>query len=186
MQEKRDNFIDGLEDIDPKDIIVIDEAGADLTMATEYARAEGGARIKAPKPFTTKEKYSIIGAISMMGIVAVSYLKMSVNASAFIAYIKKFLLAKLGPNKYVVLDNVKFHKNQKVISLIESTGAKVVFLPPYSPDLSPIEKMWSKIKEIIKRLKPRNKIDFHNALTDALLSVVQSDCEEWFDCCGYL
>jgi len=69
--------------------------------------------------------------------------------------------------------------------LIERTGAKVVFLPPYSPDLSPIEKMWSKIKEILKRKKPRSKAEFHDALLEAITSVNEGDFEEWYEACGY-
>ena len=84
------------------------------------------------------------------------------------------------------MDNARVHKSDAIVNLIESVGAKVVFLPPYSPDLSPIEKMWSKVKEILKRLMPRTKADFHDALAIALDSVNGEDCEEWFDACGYL
>ena len=185
MQEKRKDFIDSLSTIDPNDIIVIDESGSDLKMTTDYSRALGGARAKSSKPFKTDEKFSIIGAISMFGIVAITYLKLAVNTDAFMAYIKNFLLHKIKPGQYVILDNVKFHKNKEIISIIEGKGAKVVFLPPYSPDLSPIEKMWSKIKAILKRLKPRNNAEFHDALTEAALDVTISDCEGWFDACGY-
>lgn len=185
MQEKRENFIESLAEVDPNNIIVIDESGSDLKMTKEYSRAEGGGRIKAPKPFKTDDKYSLIGAISILGIVAIAYLKLAVNADVFMSYVKSFLLPKLKAGTYVILDNVKFHRNKSIISLIESSGAKVVFLPPYSPDLSPIEKMWSKIKEILKRLKPRSSSEFYNALSEAAYNIEQSDCEEWFDSCGY-
>ncbi len=92
---------------------------------------------------------------------------------------------KLRSGMYVILDNVGFHKSEEIIKSIESFGAKVVFLPPYSPDLSPIKKMWSKVKEILKKLMPRSKAQFHDALGKALISVTAEDCEEWFDACGY-
>lgn len=185
VKVKRENFIDSLQYIDPYDIIVLDEAGADLTMATEYSRAEGGKRVKAPKPFVSTKKFSMIGAISMLGIESIMYLELAVNTSVFLSFVKKCLSPKLKAGKYVVLDNVSFHKNQEIIQVIESTGAKVVFLPPYSPDLSPIEKMWSKIKEILKRLMPRTQAEFHDALAEATSNIQQDDCEEWFDACGY-
>ena len=84
------------------------------------------------------------------------------------------------------MDNASIHKSDEITAMIKNVGAKVVFLPPYSPDLSPIEKMWSKVKEILKRLMPRTKADFHDALGKALDSVNEEDCEEWFDACGYL
>lgn len=164
---------------------MIDEAGANLGMVTDYSRAVGGARAKAPKPFITGEKFSIIGAISIIGIVAIMYVELAVNGDIFVNYVKKLLLPQLKPGQYVVLDNARIHKSDEIVNLIEGVGAKVVFLPPYSPDLSPIEKMWSKVKEILKRMMPRTKADFHNALVTALDAVNEQDCEEWFDSCGY-
>lgn len=165
---------------------MIDEAGANLGMATDYSRAVGGDRAKAPKPFIIGEKFSIIGAISMIGIVSMMYVELAVNADIFLGYIEKLLLPKLKPGQYVIMDNARIHKSNAIVNLVESVGAKIVFLPPYSPDLSPIEKMWSKVKDIVKRLMPRTKADFHDALAKALDSVSEEDCEEWFDSCGYL
>jgi len=184
--KERENFLDSLSDIDPLDIIVIDEAGANLGMATDYSRAEGGDRAEAPKPFVTGQKFSMIGAISMMSIVAIMYVELAVNTDIFVNYVKTLLLPKLQKGQYVILDNAKIHKSEEIIKLIEGVGAKVVFLPPYSPDLSPIEKMWSKVKGVLKRMMPRTKGDFHNALATALNSVNGQDCEEWFESCGYL
>ena len=154
-------------------------------MVTDYSRAVGGDQAKAPKPFVAGQKFSIIGAISMIGIVAMMYVELAVNTDIFLNYVEQLLLPKLKPGQYVIMDNARIHKSDAIVTLIESAGAKVVFLPPYSPDLSPIEKMWSKVKETLKRLMPRTKADFHNALALALDSVNEEDCEEWFDACGY-
>ena len=174
-----------MESVAPQDIIVIDEAGADLRMDSEYARAEGGKRATSARPFARGNKFSIIGALSVLGIIAVMYVEMSVNTDIFLAFITTMLVPKLRRGMYVILDNVGFHKSEEITRIIESVGARVVFLPPYSPDLSPIEKMWSKIKEILRKLKPRSKAEFHDSIGDALNSVEYSDCEEWFECCGY-
>ncbi len=185
MVEKRADFFHAMSEIDPKDIIVIDESGSDLKQCNEYARAEGGARAKAAKPHCPGERFSIIGAISSYAILAISYVVCAVNGQIFTHFIKHLLLPKLKRGQYVLMDNISFHKQRTVRELIESVGARVVFLPPYSPDLSPIEKMWSKIKTILKKLKPRTKAEFQDALLHALDAVSDDDLEAWYENCGY-
>src|SRR3990167_5106253 len=141
---------------------------------------EGGQRAKMPKPFDMGEKLSIIGAVSLTGIVAMMYIASAVNGSIFKAYIEQLLIPKLRRGQFVIFDNVSFHKSKELIELIEGVGARIVFLPPYSPDLSPIEKMWSKIKEMLKRIKPRSKAEFHDSLLEAITSVNDDDFEEWY------
>jgi transposase len=174
-----------VEDIDPNNLIFIDESGANLGMTSEYARAESGLRAFAPKPFDQGEKFSIISAISVTGIVAMMYIAAAVNATIFKTFINELLIPKLRRGQFVILDNVSFHKSLELIAMIKATGAKIVFLPPYSPDLSPIEKMWSKIKDILKRKKPRTKAEFHRDLAFAISEVDDVDCEEWYEACGY-
>lgn len=185
VQQKRSDFLASIETISPQDMIFIDESGANLAMATNYARAEGGQRVKAPKPFNIGISFSMIGAISLLGILAIMYIESAVDTNIFSVFVKKLLLSKLKPGQFVIFDNVKFHKAKEIKDLIESRGAKVVFLPPYSPDLSPIEKMWSKIKETLKKAMPRTAAQFHDALIRSLFNVCDEDFEEWYDCCGY-
>jgi transposase len=179
------NYSYALDEIDPKNMIFIDESGTNLGMVNDYARSKGGNRAIAPKPFDIGEKFSIVGAIALTGIIAMMYVSTAVNGNIFKGFVEKMLIKKLRPGQFVVFDNVSFHKSKEIINLIESTGAKTVFLPPYSPDLSPIEKMWSKIKTLLKRKKPRTKSDFHIALAEALYSVNDEDFEEWYESCGY-
>jgi transposase len=174
-----------MDDIDPNDIIVIDEAGADLSMTSDYARSEGGTRAKAPKPHNPGTRFSLIGAIGLTCILALSYVESAVDTQIFDVFIEKMLLNKLTAGKYVVMDNVGFHKNSAIIEKIEKTGAKVVFLPPYSPDLSPIEKMWSKIKHFLKCYKPRSDAEFHTSLSNALDQINEDDLLGWYEECGY-
>lgn len=145
---------------DPSNFIFLDEAGANTSMVNDYGRAEGGKRLKMPKPADHGEKFLIISAISMLGIMALTYCNDAVNGSIFMTFLKNFLLGKLRPGHIVFLDNIKFHKSGKVKALVESVGAKLVFLPPYSPDFSPIENMWSKIKHFIKKLIHEIKKNF--------------------------
>lgn len=185
IQKRRNDYLASIDEIDPADMIFIDESGANLGMVNDYARAEGGERAVAPKPFDTGTKFSIIGAIALTGMVAMMYIESAVNSTIFKGYVERFLCPKLKPGKYVIFDNVGFHKSEEIADLIKSTGAKVVFLPPYSPDLSPIEKMWSKMKDILKRNKPRTKAEFHSVLSGALSSMNDEDFEEWYEACGY-
>lgn len=177
--------MDAAEEIDPNDMIFIDESGAHLGMTSDYARSEGGERAVAPKPFDIGSKFSMIGAIALTGVVAMMYVESAVDGHIFEEYVKQMLVPKLRCGQYVIFDNVSFHKSQKIIELISNAGARVVLLPPYSPDLSPIEKMWSKIKEVLKRNKPRTKAEFHSALAGALTSINDEDFEEWYQACGY-
>ena len=80
---------------------------------------------------------------------------------------------------------INIHTDKKIREAIESTGAKLVFLPPYSPELSPIEKMWSKLKTLIRKLKPRSPAKFHDALVEAISGLDINDFEEWYNACGY-
>lgn len=143
-----------MESIDPKNFIFLDESGAHLGMSTEYSRAEGGRRSVMPKPFNKGKKFSIIGAIKLIGIFPMMYFSSAIDMIIFKTLSNKFLIPKLKRGQLIIFDNVSFHKSQEIIDLIEVIGAKGIFLPPYLPDLSPIEKMWSKIKEILKRIPP--------------------------------
>lgn len=163
----------------------MDESGSDLRQTSDYARAEGGNRIKMAKPHNPGSRFSIIAAISTTEIVAAMYTDTAINSEIFETFIEKMLLKSLRPGQYVVMDNINFHKRLIIKEIIESAGAKVVFLPPYSPDLSPIEKMWSKAKHIIEKLRPRTKSEFHTALFDALNSINSDDLEGWYEECGY-
>lgn len=119
-------------------------------MASDYGRAEGGSRLKMPRPMDRGDSYSIIGAIGLLGVVAMLYGKIKICGAAFLTFITTQLFPKLHNNHVVFLDNASIHKSDEIRKVIERAGAKLVFLPPYSPDLSPIENMWSKIKGIIK------------------------------------
>jgi transposase len=125
-----------------------------------------------------------IGAIGITSVVAAMYVQTAVNAEIFEVFLKQLLNPKLSPGKYVIMDNVAFHKSNGIVKLIESTRAKVVFLPPCSPDLSPIEKMWSKV-EIVKRLKPRSNAEFHQSLASALHAIDEEDLQGWYEECAY-
>ena len=107
------------------------------------------------------------------------------DADVFREYVRHVLLSSLHPGDIVVLDNLSPHKDKEAIELIGSTGAEVWFLPPYSPDLNPIEKMWSKIKEFLRTAKARTQEALLRAIAAALKTVTSQDAIGWFQSCGY-
>jgi transposase len=107
------------------------------------------------------------------------------NTEVFQAYVKEILCPTLRQGDTVIMDNLRAHKNEQTIALIERSGAKVVFLPAYSPDLNPIELMWSKVKALLRAAQARTRESLLEALAKALAAVSPSDAQNWFAHCGY-
>ena len=166
-------------------MIFIDESGAKLTLDLLYGRAQGGQRVKASKPYRRGQTLSIIGAVSLAGVVAAMYGEWATDGVAFLTFIQTMLVPHLRRGHIVIMDNVSFHKLQEVKEAIESTGARLLFLPPYSADLSPIELMWSKLKQYLRKKAARTLGSFHQALLEAFETLTDYDFEEWFSHCEY-
>ena len=175
----------GISEMATQNLIFIDESGANLGMTRSYARGVGGERIKMPAGMLHGPKLSMISAISVEEVVSSLYGEWSTDGDIFLAFIQKCLVPKLTPGKKVVMDNVPFHKMQSVREAIEATGAELEFLPAYSPDFSPIENMWSKIKTILQKFSARNLKEFKKAIKVAFKSITQKDLLGWFKHCGY-
>jgi transposase len=166
-------------------LVFIDESGAKTNMTRLYGRAKAGQRVVDDVPSGHWSTTTMISSVRMDGSTACMVVDGATNKEVFQAYVQHILLPTLKPGDTVVLDNLSAHKNQKARALIESVGAELWFLPPYSPDLNPIEKMWSKIKEILRALKARTKESLINAIATALEAVTASDAKGWFESCGY-
>lgn len=154
-------------------------------MARLYARTVGGSRIRCGVPYARGHAYSLIAAIGLEKVKACLYGEWAVNGDIFLTYIEKCLAPNLVEGDIVIMDNVNFHKNKLAGELIEKVGAQVKFLPAYSPDFSPIENMWSKIKSILRKYAPRTKRAFDKAIKIAFNSISQDDISGWFKHCGY-
>jgi len=172
-------------------LVFIDETGVNLAMTRRYGRIEGGERVNDERPGNKGKNISLVGAISDEGLIATMTLPGGFNTASFLVYIEQILLPVLWVGAIVVMDNVPFHHADKIESLIKSVGAKVKYLPPYSPDLSPIELCWSKIKEILRSAKARTENALNVAITNAINAI--SDVDEvarrvdainWFNHCG--
>ena len=154
-------------------------------MCRQYARAFGGKRVKCPKPFRRETKYSIIGAITSEEVIASMYGEWSTNGDIFLDFLEQVLCPKLEARHKVILDNVSFHKINLAIKLIENTGAEVIYLPPYSPEFSPIENMWSKIKTSLRAFAAKTNDEFQKAISVAFKSIKSKDLKNRYEYCGY-
>ena len=127
----------------------------------------------------------MISAIRVNGTTATMAIEGATDTEVFRAYVRDVLLPSLRTRDIVIMDNLSPHKNQETIDLIESVGARVEFLPAYSPDLNPIEKMWSKVKASLRSQEARNHEDLIAAIAKAIASVSSNDARNWFAYCGY-
>lgn len=128
---------------------------------------------------------TMIGALTLDGLTAMMTVEGGTSGDVFVAYVKHVLLPELRPGDIVVMDNLGAHKDVRVRPLIESAGAFVKYLPPYSPDLNPIEMAWSKVKQFLRTAKARSREALETALRWAMDITTASDAEGWFNECGY-
>ena len=127
----------------------------------------------------------MLGVLSLSGISAPMTVKGAVDGIVFKTYVQQVLCPSLSAGEVVVMDNLPAHKIAGIKELIEASGAKPIYLPPYSPDLNPIEKCWSKIKSALRAAKARTRETLEAALKAVLLTVTAEDAAGWFASCGY-
>jgi transposase len=166
-------------------LVFIDESGAKTNMTRLYGRAKAGQRVIDNAPEGHWCTTTMISSVRLDGSTACMVVDGATDKEVFQAYVQHILLPTLKVGDIVVMDNLSSHKNNQVKTMIESAGAQLRFLPPYSPDLNPIEEMWSKIKAILRTLKARTEKALINAIAKALEAVTASDAKGWFESCGY-
>jgi len=127
----------------------------------------------------------MISSIRLDGSTACLALEGATDTESFRAYVREVLVPTLRPGNLVVMDNLSPHKSDPTLALIAEAGAQVLFLPAYSPDLNPIEKMWSKIKSLLRSAEARTSADLITAIGQALAKITPKDALGWFTSCGY-
>ena len=127
----------------------------------------------------------MISSVRSDGTSACMTIEGATNTEVFQAYVREILLPSLRVNDIVIMDNLGAHKNEATLELIRHAGAEVRFLPAYSPDLNPIEMMWSKVKALLRKAEARNHPDLLRAIAAALHAVTAQDALAWFAACGY-
>lgn len=163
----------------------LDEAGAKTILTRLYARALGGRRTTEAVPRNYGASTSMIATLGIDGVAAPMLIEGSVDTLVFNAYCEEVLRPTLKSGDIIVLDNLRAHRASRIEEIAAGCGARVVWLPPYSPDFSPIELMWSKVKAYLKKIKARTQAELEKAIALALQTVMLSDCRNWFRHCGY-
>lgn len=166
-------------------MIFLDESGVTTQMTRLYARCQGGERIHEGAPESHWKVLTTLGAMSLDGIVASMTVESATDGDVFEAFLEQVLCPKLRRGDVVVMDNLSVHKVDRVRELIEGAQARLLYLPPYSPDLNPIEKAWSKFKQFLRSAKARTAEALDQAVTAALQTISPDDAKAWFRHCGY-
>lgn len=168
-----------------KDLIFIDESGVNLALTRLFARSPKGQRAYGTRPQKRGKNVSMIGAISLSGVLAQVSLTGATDGLTFEAFLSQKLVPILWAGACVVIDNCSIHKGKDLEVLIEQVGAKLIYLPPYSPDFSPIESCWSKIKSVLRSIGARTYPDLVQAIEVAFEQVSLKDIRNWFTHCCY-
>jgi transposase len=176
----RQEFIAQLATISRERLIFIDESGVTTSMTRLRARCVGGRRIHEATPGSHWKIMTILGAMSMEGIIAAMTIEEATDADIFLAFIQQVLCPVLKAGDLVVMDNLSSHKVPDVRQSIEKMGAQLLYLPPYSPDLNPIEKAWAKLKQLLRTAQARTKEALELAVADALKFITAENAKAWF------
>ena len=166
-------------------LVFVDQSHAHTRMTRPYGRAPRGARVVDAVPQRHWESTTMLAALRHDGRTATMVDEGGTDVTAMQTFIDWQLAPLLRPGDIVVLDNLATHKSAAVVTAIEACGAQLRWLPPYSPDLNPIEKMWSKIKAFLKKAAARTKDALIDAIAQPLKSVTPEDVDHWFAHCGY-
>ncbi len=185
IQALRLSFVELAKSLDPSRLVFIDEAGSHIAMTREYARAPRGERAHGTVPRNAGTVTTMIGALDLNGVRAMMTVEGATDAEVFETFLERVLLRKLKPGDIVVLDNVGAHKTANVRRLIYAAGARVLYLPPYSPDLNPIELAWSKLKALLREFGARTRDALDEAIRRAMDLIDGADAAAWFRHCGY-
>lgn len=185
VQSERGDYWEEIRDIPDEDLIFLDETGVNLAMVRLYARALEGERAYGARPENGREHITLIGAIGLTGFLGAMTIDGSVNGDVFRAYIEQVLVPNLWEGARVVMDNSSIHKVEGIRELIEEAGARLIYLPPYSPDFNPIENCWSKLKEYLRSVGARSREALDAAIGKAINEIITlTDINHWFahDC----
>jgi transposase len=165
--------------------VFVDECSTNIALTGLYARAPKGERAYGKAPRNWGKNVTLICSMGAEGIGAAMSVEGATDGAAFETYVEHFLVPTLEAGRIVVMDNLQVHKMKRVRELIEGAGAEILFLPPYSPDFSPIEEAFSKVKAILRRIGARTREALLEATSEALSAVSSTDARGWFGHCGY-
>lgn len=172
-------------ELDLKRLKFVDESGVNLAMTRLYGRAPRGDRVVGSVPQNYGENITMLASLGLTGLGAMMTVNGATDGDVFKVYAEEVLCPGLRRGDIVVMDNLGAHKVSGIREAIERRGAKLIYLPPYSPDWSPIEKCWSKIKSVLRGIGARTRETLEAAIKQAIGTITESDALAWFAHCGY-
>jgi transposase len=185
IQDLRDRYLKWAPGTAPENLVFIDESGAHIAMTRETAWAPVGETPRDAVPRNRGTVITMIAALSVAGLHSMMTIEGGTSAEVFVTWVEKVLVPDLWKGAIVVMDNLGAHKDVRVRALIEAAGAKVAYLPPYSPDLNPIELAWTKVKRWLRTARRRTREALDEALDNIMHLVTRDDAKGWFRHCGY-
>ena len=188
MKQQRDEWMDTLAlgcGGDFSRVLFIDETGAMTNLVRSHGRSAEGSRCVAYAPNGHWKVMTAVAAIRLSGMSAAATMACPMDGELFQTYLREALVPVLSAGDVIVMDNLASHKHPHVRELIESAGAKLLYLPPYSPDFNPIEMIWSKVKRLLRSAATRTIDALHEAFGTAMAAVTPDDILGCFHHCGY-
>jgi len=179
-RQRREAFVADLRTIPPEHLIYLDESGVSTQMTRLYGRCRGGRRVADAVPGGDWKIVTILGAMNREGMLAAMTVEAATDGDIFLAFLDDILCPKLKPGDVLIMDNLSAHKVDGVRQRIEAAGARLLYLPPYSPDLNPIEKAWAKLKALLRNAHARTAEALHNAVARFLPDINHNDATAWF------
>ena len=185
MLKRRLEWFEGQPDLDPSKLVFIDETGASTNLARKGGRCRRGRRLRAAVPHGHYKTVTLVAGVSLRGIVAPKVYDRPINATLFEEWVENCLVPTLSQGDIVVMDSLPAHKGPRVEELIKAAGAELRYLPPYSPDMNPIEKAFSKLKAHLRKIAERTVGGLMRALETCADIFKPTECANYFTACGY-
>jgi transposase len=185
VAEARRQWPEKLAGVAAEDLVFLDETGANTAMQRTHGYAPQGQRVVVSVPFKGWEAVTFVGALTVGGLVAPWALEDALNGEWFLAYVEQVLVPALRPGMVVIMDNLPCHKVQGVQEAIGAAGCRLEYLPPYSPDLNPIENAFSKLKRALRDWAARTVEGVYEALRRFITCFSPDECLNYFHHCGY-
>lgn len=186
VQQARLDYWEKIREVDPEDLVFIDESGVNLAMIRLYARSLQGERAVGDRPQQRGQNVSIVDALTLHGPIAVTTILGGMDGLTFTAYLICRVIPNLWPGACLVLDNSSTHReNEEIKAALEAVGAQIIYLSAYSPDFSPIEPFWSKVKTILNAIGARTYQALEDGIKFAYKQISLEDIRNWFTNCCY-
>jgi transposase len=183
-EKKRDTFREAIKQLDPTNLVFLDESGFNLALHLAYGWSPQGERLVEAVPFCRGENLSVLGAFDLGGMLCTTSKEGAMKRVDVENFLERDVLPRLLPGAVLVLDNARIHHGGRIEEIVTNAGCSVLYLPPYSPDFNPIELAWSWVKRFVRRLAPRDRPSRSAAIGAAMAALPDRFAPGWFRKCG--